>query len=352
MFLNAAYTGNRGNFLPAQLNPINQLYPGYLNTYGSLLGQPVTSPAAVAAGIPIPFPGFVSTFGTSATVLQALKPYPQYANIFNNFDDTGSSLYNAMQIQVEKRYTSGLSFLVSYGLSKMMSNTNSGFTSFAASSLNKTNQKAEWSIDNNDQTNSISIAGTYELPFGKGRPFMNKGGWMNVVFGGWQISPILTYATGTPLWTTNGGSGSTIGGSVVVNGDPLGNGCTPCNRANIVPNVNMMFSYNNVYKGLPVINAAAFSDPGPWVLGTAPRVIGGLRNPWGYNENVALAKYFPLGEKVRLKLEIEYFNLLNRVVFGNFPSNFYNLDSPSFGMAINSQFNTQRQGQGHIEVRW
>ena len=120
MLLNAAYTGNRGNRLPSQLNPINQLNPAFLSQYGSLLGQLVTSPAAVAAGIPIPFPGFVSTFGSSATVLQALRPYPQYSNIFNNFDDNGSSLYNAMQIQVEKRYTSGLSFLVSYGLSKLI----------------------------------------------------------------------------------------------------------------------------------------------------------------------------------------------------------------------------------------
>ncbi len=73
-----------------------------------------------------------------------------------------------MQIQVEKRYTNGLSFLVSYNLSRMMSNTNSGFTSFANSALNKDNQKAEWTIDNNDQTNMINIAATYELPFGKG----------------------------------------------------------------------------------------------------------------------------------------------------------------------------------------
>ena len=59
-------------------------------------------------------------------------PYPQYASIFNNFDDSGSALYNAMQIQLQKRYTNGLSFLVSYTLSHMQSNTNSGFTSFAS----------------------------------------------------------------------------------------------------------------------------------------------------------------------------------------------------------------------------
>jgi hypothetical protein len=109
----------------------------------------------------------------------------------------------------------------------------------------------------------------------------------------------------------------------------------------------MMFSYNNVYKGLPVINKADFSDPGPWVLGNQPRVLGQIRNPWGYNENIALAKYFPLGERVKLKLEIEYFNVLNRVVFGSPNDNF---NDPNFGLVINSQANTQRQGQGHLAI--
>jgi hypothetical protein len=339
MFLTVNYTGNRANHLPSQLNPINQLPSGFVAQYGSKLGDPYAT-TGVALGIPLPYPTFLTDFPT-ANVLQALRPYPQYSDIFNNFDMTGSSLYHAIQVQVEKRYTNGLSFLVSYNLSKMMSNTNSGFTSFASRALNKDNQKAEWSIDNNDQTNMVNIAATYELPFGKGRPFLNRGGVVNAILGGWQISPLLTYATGTPLFS----SGNQ--GAVYVSGDPTGNNCAPCNRANVVPGVPLQFSYSNVYKGLPVINAAAFSDPGPWVIGNSKRVLGGLRNPFNYNENVALAKYFALGEHVRLKLEIEYFNVLNRVVFGSPDENF---NDANFGKVINSQANTQRQGQGHLAI--
>ncbi len=334
MFLSANYTGNRGNRLPSQLNPINQIDPRYLSL-GTTLGDLVTSPQAIAAGIRSPYPNFVNQYGSSATVLQALRPYPQFASIFNNFDETGSALYNAMQIQVEKRYTQGLSFLVSYNLSKMMSNTNSGFTSFASASLNKDNQKSEWSIDNNDQTNAISIAGTYELPFGKGKRFMNQGGVANVVLGGWQISPLLTYATGFPL-------------QINVPGNPLGNGTG--NRPNLVPGVTQEFDYNsNVYKGLPVLNAAAFSNPGLWAIGNEPRYLSGVRTPFQFNENIALAKYFPLGEKVKLKLEIEYFNAMNRVIFGGPDTT---LTDSNFGKVINSQNNSPRQGQGHIEIRF
>jgi len=331
MFVTASYAGNRANFLPAQLNPINQLSPKFLTKYGSLLGQQFNSPAAVAAGIVSPYPNFANDFGGSATVLQALTPYPQYANIFNNFDDTGSAFYNAMQLQLEKRYTSGLSFLVSYTLARTMSNTSSGFTSFSTTSLNKDNQKAEWSIDSADQTHVTAVAATYELPFGKGRKYMNKGGLANAALGGWQISPLLGYASGTPL-------------QVNVPGAPLGTGG---NRPNMVSGQTLQYSYSNVYAGKPVINAAAFSDPGPWAIGNAPRFLSGLRSPFGLNENIALAKYFPVGEKVKLKLEIEYFNVLNRVIFGG-PNT--SLTDPNFGLVINSQANTQRQGQAHFTV--
>ncbi|MBV9760523.1 MAG: TonB-dependent receptor [Acidobacteriaceae bacterium] len=350
MFLSAAYTGNRANRLPSQLNPINQLPPQFLAQYGASLGLPYAT-AGPALGIPLPFANFL-TVEPNATVLQALRPYPQfqgsYGGIFNNFDDTGSSMYDAMQLSLEKRYTNGLSFLVSYNLSRMMSDTNSGFTSFAALALNKDNQKAEWSIDNNDQTNMLNIAGTYELPFGKGRAFMNRGGVLNAVLGGWQISPLLSYATGTPLW-----NGSNSGGSVYVTGDPLGNECTPCNRANVVSYNNIMLSYNNVYKGLSVINKADFSDPGPWALGNAPRVIGALRNQFQSNENIALAKYFPIGERVKLKLEIEYFNVLNRVLFsGPNCGPDLNFEDSTFGQSINCQSNTQRQGQAFLGINF
>ena len=85
------------------------------------------------------------------------------------------------------------------------------------------------------------------------------------------------------------------------------------------------------------------------LIGNEPRYLSGMRNPANLNENIALAKYFPLGEKVKLKLEIEYFNALNRVVFGS-PDQ--NLEDANFGKVINSQSNTARQGQAHLEVRF
>jgi hypothetical protein len=285
----------------------------------------------VAAGIPTPYANFVSQFGDSATVSQALRPYPQYSSIFNNFDNTGASLYNAMQITAEKRYTNGLGFLVSYTLSKSMSNTTSGFTSFANTALNKNNQKVEWSIDNNDQTQVLNIAGTYELPIGPGKPFLNHKNLAAKLLGGWQVSPLISYATGQPM-------------QINVDGSPLG---TSGNRPNVVADQTLEFSYNNVYKGLPVLNKDAFKDPGPWVIGNAPRYFSNIRTPAFLNENIALAKYFPITERVKIKLEMEFFNVFNRVIFGAPDTN---LNHANFGLVINSQVNGPRQGQAHFTI--
>jgi len=332
LFFTGTYVGNKTNHLPSNLNPYNQLNPAYLGQYGSLLGQPVTS----VPGVGLPYAGFLNDF-PGASLQQALRPYPQYANIINNFDQTGSSTYNALQMTLEKRLTNGLSFLVSYTLSKSMSDTNSGFSTFANNSLNKQNQKAEWTIDNNDQTNTVKISGTYELPIGPGKAFLNKKGVLSQVFGGWQISPILTYATGTPLFTGTGGP-------VNVPGDPLDNNCSNCNRANVIAGVPQMFSYANVYNGQPVINAAAFSNPGAWALGNSPRVLSDLRTPFQFNEDIAVSKSFGT-ERYKFELRMDYFNVLNRVRFGS-PVEL--LTDPNFGRVINSQDNTQRQGQAQL----
>src|SRR4029077_968453 len=68
----------------------------------------------------------------------------------------------------------------------------------------------------------------------------------------------------------------------------------------------------NYYKGLPVINTAAFSDPG-FQQGNEPRVLSNLRGVFSGNENVALAKKFFFGERATFELRMEYANFFNRM---------------------------------------
>ncbi len=98
--------------------------------YGSLLGELATSPDAVAAGIKIPYPGWVEQFGGTGTVIQTLIPFPQYSDIYNTYETDGTAFYNGLQMQGEKRFSGGLSYLADLTLSRNIANESVGSTLF------------------------------------------------------------------------------------------------------------------------------------------------------------------------------------------------------------------------------
>jgi Cna protein B-type domain. len=393
MFLSVSYVGNRSLHLPSLLNPINQTDPKFLTMFcagadpsdancpmspispnaawtsavsqadlqAAGFGQatvscgPGTNNPGLSGTFFTPYANFLCDYGAEKNLSQALLPYPQFnpskscGGICNNFDTNGTAFYNALQIQAQKRFSGGLSFLVAYTLSKTMSNTDTGFSTFNFGSENKFNQKSEWSIASNDQTHLMSISGVYELPIGPGKKFLNKGGQLakNIV-GGWQVSAVLQYASGMPqsVYSSQGDATN----------DPFQNGF---NRANFDSGVPLKVDYNNYYKGLPIFNTSAFSDAG-FAPGNAPRVIAQLRNPFNANENIGLSKKFFFGEHVTGELRIEFFNVLNRMQIcgiGQGLDNNVNDGGGQFGM-INPtgsgngtcQANTPRQGQGFFKV--
>lgn len=262
-----------------------------------------TSPCGTTAFF-TPYANFECDYGDGAGLSQALLPYPMFnpsesaGGLANQFNMAGSSLYNALQASVQKRFSNGLEFLVNYTLSKNMSNTDSGFSSFNFGALNGFDQKSEWSIAGNDQSHILNMSGRYELPLGPGKKLLNHGGTaMKNLLGGWQISGFLTYQSGTPISITSG------------NNDVFLNGF---NRANYSPSVPLNVNWNNYYKDLPVFNTAAFSDPG-FRQGNEPRNLSNLRNPFFADESMALAKTFFFGERMSFQLRAEFNNIFNRM---------------------------------------
>jgi hypothetical protein len=392
MFLSVAYIGNRSFHLPSLLNPVNQTNPKYLTMFcasgnpsdpncpmsgsssnfawTSALSQadlqaagfsqasvtcgPTSNNPGVSGTFFTPYVNFLCDYGAGKGLSQALLPYPQFnpsescGGICNNFDTNGTAFYNALQVQTQKRFSAGLSFLVAYTLSKTMSNTDTGFSTFNFGSENKFNQKSEWSIAGNDQTHLLTISGVYELPIGPGKKLLNKGGPVaKNILGGWELTGVFQYASGNP---------QTVYSS---NNDPFLNGF---NRANFDPSVALKVDYNNYYKGLPVFTTAAFSDPG-FAQGNEPRVIAQLRNPFSSNENIGLSKHFFFGEHVTAELRVEFFNVLNRMQVcgvgqGGGLDNNVNDGSGRFGLVAPNgaggsstcQANTPRQGQGFFKV--
>ena len=358
LFLSVSYIGNRGTHLVSRLDAPNQVDPGFLNL-GCVLTEAWTATAnsglcvstvtpqqalqsvgfgTDASGFFSPYANFLNDVGPTQTLNQAIRPFPQFFGMVDNFDLSGVDHYNALQAQLQKRFSGGLSFLVAYTVSKTMSNTDSGFSTFNGLPIDKFNKKQNWSIAGDDQTHILNVSGVYELPIGPGKRLLNHGGLVaKNLLSGWQVSGVLQYASGTPL-------------QIVANGSPLRTG----NFANLVPGQAFDVNYNNYYKGLPVFNLAAFSSPGNFALGNAPRRIEGLRRPFNSNENLALAKHFYFGERVSAELRMEFANILNRFQVCNPDSNgANNVNDANFGI-INGgsvcQGNLPRTGQAFFKV--
>jgi hypothetical protein len=126
---------------------------------------------------------------------QNFRPYPNFGNVYlrSNF---GHSTYHGGTVKVEKRFSDGLTFSTFYTFSKAIdSQDNDNDGSGVAPVQNRRLEKARASYDRNHRF--IAYA-TYQLPIGQGKHFMNRGGFLNAVFGGWEIAWIQTLESGNP----------------------------------------------------------------------------------------------------------------------------------------------------------
>jgi hypothetical protein len=297
--LEAAYVGTRGTHLNAGLRNINQVHPQYL-ALGSVLNANINSAAAANAGIFAPYPGF------TGSVRQALRPYPQVLNIATREDKLGSSSYHSAQFKAQKRFASGLQYLVSYTFSKLMTDVPSGMAGVASSAIqNAYDRRSEWAVSSFDTPHNFWLSAIYELPFGKGRQMLNHPGVVNVLAGGWTVSGIVNYQSGLPLVVTQ------------ANGLPLFNSAHRPNRVLGVP-ARTEVTYNDFDPAVQrVFDPAAFARAGAFEFGNAGPRLGDARGFGIRREDLALRKITMIGERVRTELNVQSFNLLNRPYWGS-----------------------------------
>ena len=321
--VDVAYVGAHGDHLQAFMHDPNQGNPSNLArgaclqvNIASQVGNPACAGQSVVAA---PYAGF------SGTVSQALRPFPQYGTVTVDSatmdDPFGDYTYDALQAQVTKRTSAGLTVLASYTWSKNITNADSEYPTEAAwegngtsGALNTYNLKVEKGLSQSDIPQRVVLAWTYDLPFGKGRQFANQGGAVNVLAGGWKIAAVQKYQSGTPLsvsspgWTSGifaGGEGATGSGS----------------RPNIVAGVNprgVNSSSNFVYGKSFRINPAAFAPAPNFTFGDAPRALG-IRELFNNSEDFNVTKAIPMfTERVHTDFRVEFFDLFNRHRFTGF----------------------------------
>jgi hypothetical protein len=307
----ASYIGNLTHGLSLNALNINQM-PLEDLSLGSLLLQSASSAAAQAAGIALPYPGF------TGSVAQALRPYPQFGNVNRVLRPTGFNIYNAAEFTVQKHVGHGLSFLVSYTISKQLTNhptfhgqgRTNAILQYTAQ-LRQAKQLAEL-----DRPQALVLSYVYELPVGPGKRFANTNNpILKQLVGGWRVAGVQNYFSGTPVeLTTN----QTLSG---------GYGALWANRVPGVPIV--LNSCGSIDPGDPAkkfyLNAKAFADPAPFTLGNI-RALGDVRTCGYLNENISLMKDFGIGERARIHFSADFNNVFNRHIWQGMGTN---IDIPS-----------------------
>jgi hypothetical protein len=335
LILSVGYVGTRGTRLRSSLAQVNNLNPKFFSM-GTALSQNISGNTV---GVAPPFAGF------SGNVGQALRPFPQYGGIDTDccLENLGQSTYHALLSKVERRFHNGLNLLASYTFSKTLTDADSAlptFAQFSGGSLvqNSYNLKGEKSLSYQDIPHTFVVSYIYELPVGKGKKFLNKGGLTDKVLGGWQVGGVQRYQSGQPLsFSCNGGQ---FGGPIPgydgcirlnrVPGQPLlsptassFDGPAASNASNVgcTPNSNGTFT---APAGVATyFNCAAFFDPNAsalvaqrgFVFGNMPRITGEVRSQKYVNEDFSIMKRLSFSESQSLTLKADLVNAFNRHVF-------------------------------------
>lgn len=320
----ATYVGSHSThlILSSQQSNMNTLDPQYLSL-GNLLFQDILSPAAIAAGFTPPYEEFTSQ--SIRTVGQALRPYPQYRDVTEEWGNHGISRYNSLQLKVTKRYSNGLTLLAFYTWSKNMTNVDGCPIDLGPNDgavQNPRNRDGEVSVSNQGPPHVFVASGSYELPFGPGKRYLTSNGFLKYLVGGWQIAGYCRYTSGAALTITSGNPLSALG--------------FPNIRANYVGgDVYVTTNPREFDPAMDVyLNRNAFAAPATFELGNTARVLDWVRGFTGKSESISLSKRTPITERFRAVLRADAQNPFNFVRWNN-PNT--NITSSNFGMVTSAQ---------------
>jgi hypothetical protein len=254
-------------------------------------------------------------------------------------------------MRFQKRASHYVSFEGNYTWAKAMDDSSAGANSFITDALSNgrrpqelDNLKAERSISASDATHRMVLATIVSVPVGRGLWIghdMNRA--LDAILGGWSVSTILTFQSGTPL-------------HIGLNSNQIADGAQ---RPNVTcSQVSSGISYHQAAlnqaafindptkdQNLSIFNSACFDEPGDQVAGNAPRYFSNLRTDGIHNSDISLSKEISIREGMRLQIRAEFFNFTNTPRFGLPDTSFANNDgNPQFGQ-ITSTLNSPRHMQ-------
>jgi hypothetical protein len=224
-------------------------------------------------------------------------PYPIYQSITGDTFN-GLSNYNSLQASISRRFASGLSLNLNYTWAHFLDDQDS--SGYGGAAGTQTVQRsydpaASYGSSNFDVRNAFKGRVVYELPFGKGKMFLNKSGLLDSVIGGWQASGTFVLSSGFPFTPTVDGNNSfSQAGDWYPNqiGNPK-----PSHRS-----IDQWF------------DPTAYALPEPGTFGNMRR--NSLRSPGIDVVNLSAGKSFALGDRLNLQIRADTSNAFNHPSFG------------------------------------
>jgi hypothetical protein len=239
--------------------------------------------------------------------------------------------FNGWQTSLRRDFRAGLSFSANYLWSHAINDDSQGGGETDYPQINSC-RTCDIASSDVDIRSVFSMNAVYRLPFGKGRPYFNRGGFSSAILGGWELTGIAAARSGTPVNIT-----ITRDASVVPDGLAIENGAS-FQRPNYVAGVSLIPSNQSINNW---INAAAFTIPAPLTWGNAGRNL--VRGPDFWQVDSAISRDFRINERFVAILRIESFNVFNRAQYGNPNGNF---SSASFGHITTTVNGTSPTGSG------
>lgn len=275
--------------------------------------------------------------------------------------------YNALQVELRRRFTQGLSFQANYTFGKQLTDVPEEDQDRFDPFLDNDQPNLEYSRGDLDRTHALNINAIYELPFGRGKTFFNEGGFANAILGGWQLSTVIQYTSGAPLsirdlrGTLNRSSTAASNRSARQTAfsnltkaqikDLIGIFRTPTGIFFINPSV--IGANGSATNGSVTATPSNPAFPGQVFFANQPGQTGNLERgfingPDYFNIDLGLSKRFRFNERMGIQLRAEAFNLFNRANFrastgttsGDSAlgenSNIFNVNSTTFGRITNT----------------
>lgn len=317
---------------------------------GGVNGGFLTNGTVVAnldAGTPADLALFYIQNAVTGTVRFLPNPSTGVANVFDNGAFTR---YNSLQTEVRRRFASGFAFQANYTFGKTLTDAIGTAQTRVEPYLDNLNPDLEVSRADFDQTHIFNFNALYELPFGKGKRFLDQGGWVDKVVGGWQFTSIIRWASGAPITITDSrGTLNRAGRSA------RQTALTSLSKSELKKLVGVFKTPNGTYfinptalgrnadgtintagggtgRGANGFGTATFQ--GQVFFNNAPGQTSGLERaflngPSNFNWDASLVKNISFTERTNLQLRVEAFNVLNNVNF--VPAQFLDVNSTNFG---------------------